>query len=88
MRLLNIPANHPFPFFLVALPDLEDNNLSSQQIISYNYIALTTVVNGKAVEVFQDDVGLVRCVDWATGGQRGYEIDCYGLQIWESDQNI
>ena len=32
----------------------------------------------QAVEVLQDDAGLVRCVDWAAGGQRGYELIATG----------
>jgi nucleoporin SEH1 len=31
-----------------------------------------------SAEVIQDDAGLVRCVDWASGGQRGYELIATG----------
>src|SRR5438552_18535989 len=32
----------------------------------------------QAVEILQDAAGLVRCVDWAPGGQRGYELIATG----------
>jgi nucleoporin SEH1 len=35
----------------------------------------------QAVELLQDDAGLVRCLDWAPGGQRGYELIAIG---WKS----
>jgi len=32
-------------------------------------------------ELLQDDCGLVRCVDWAPGGQRGYELIATGSKV-------
>lgn len=50
----------------------------------------------QAAELIQDDAGLVRCVDWANGGQRGYELIATGskngivriYKLTESDEGL